>query len=61
MTLSDKDWDPGWTGQLKLEKPGPQVLNVKGIVNGVEMSAKLHRMPESESLLTKSRFHFTTD
>ena len=61
MRLSDKDWDPNWTAKLTLENPGPQLLRVKGTVNGVEMSAKLHRIPESEFPLTKSRFRFTTD
>jgi hypothetical protein len=61
ISLNEGDWDPGWKAQLKIENPEPHLLKLKGIVNGVEISAQLHKIPESEFILTKSRFRFLSD
>jgi uncharacterized membrane protein YphA (DoxX/SURF4 family) len=45
--LSD-DGDPDWKGKLTIERPQPNLLNLTGVVNGVNVSARLHRMDESQ-------------
>jgi uncharacterized membrane protein YphA (DoxX/SURF4 family) len=45
--LSD-DGDPDWKGKLTIQQPQPNLLNLTGVVNGVDVSARLHRMDESQ-------------
>jgi uncharacterized membrane protein YphA (DoxX/SURF4 family) len=45
--LSDSG-DPEWKGKLTLQQPQPNLLNLTGVVNGVTVNARLHRMDESQ-------------
>ena len=45
--LSDSG-DADWKGKLTLRQPQPSLLNLTGIVNGVTVSVRLHRMDESQ-------------
>jgi hypothetical protein len=53
--------DPDWKGKLTLQQPQPNLLNLTGIVNGVVVSAKLHRMDESQFLLKNEKVSLIVD
>jgi len=52
--LSDEG-DPEWKGKLTIQQPQPNLLNLTGVVNGVDVSARLHRMDESQFELKNER------
>ncbi len=58
--LSDSG-DPDWKGKLTLQQPQPNLLNLTGIVNGVTVSAKLHRMDESQFVLKNEKVSLIAD
>jgi uncharacterized membrane protein YphA (DoxX/SURF4 family) len=53
--------DPDWKGKLTLQQPQPNLLNLTGIVNGVTVSARLHRMDESQFLLKNEKMSLILD
>jgi uncharacterized membrane protein YphA (DoxX/SURF4 family) len=55
------DGDSKWKAVLTLSQPGPQLLSVQGTANGIEVSAKLHRLDESKVPLTSRGFHFINE
>ncbi len=58
--LSDSG-DPDWKGKLTLQQPQPNLLNLTGIVNGVTVSARLHRMDESQFVLKNEKVSLIVD
>jgi len=58
--LSDSG-DPDWKGKLTLQQPQPNLLNLTGIVNGVTISARLHRMDESQFILKNEKVRLIVD
>jgi len=58
--LSDSG-DPDWKGKLTIEQPQPNLLNLTGVVNGVTVSAKLHRMDESQFDLKNEKVSLVDD
>lgn len=49
--------DDQWKGQLKFEQPRSDLLNLDGEVNGVTITARLHRMDESRFILQNESFN----
>jgi uncharacterized membrane protein YphA (DoxX/SURF4 family) len=58
--LSDNG-DPVWKGKLTLQQPQPNLLNLTGIVNGVTVNARLHRMDESQFVLKNEKVSLIAD
>ena len=54
VELSDSG-DPEWKGRLTIQQPQPNLLYLTGVVNGVDVSARLHRMDESQFDLKNER------
>jgi len=52
--LSD-DGDKDWKGHLTLQQPQQGLLDLQGEVNGMVISARLHKMDESRFPLTNER------
>jgi hypothetical protein len=50
--------DPAWKAKLMLQQSGKDLLNLQGTVNGVPISATLHRVEISELPLVKGKFRF---
>jgi hypothetical protein len=55
--LSDSD-DPGWKAVLTMKSAGKDLLEIKGAVNGVPVTAVLHREEVSQFPLTRDEIHF---
>jgi hypothetical protein len=49
--------DAAWKADLKLQQPGPNLLNMQGMVNGVNVAAKLHKMDESRFRIRDEGLH----
>ena len=54
--LTDES-DPAWKAGFKLQRLGPNALQVQGTVNGVNVTAALHRMDESRFKVRDQGLH----
>lgn len=61
LTLSSNFCDSNFTAKLAIEKVGTELLKMKGVVNVLNVSAELHKLPVSNFRLTNSRVHWVTD
>jgi hypothetical protein len=61
LTLSKNFYDSSFAAKLAIEKVGSELLKMKGVVNGLHVSAELHKLPVSKFRLTNSRVHWITD
>jgi hypothetical protein len=53
--------DPAWTGELKIQQPSADLLNLQGKVNGQDVSIKLHRVSDSSFRLTNGEYRLIRD
>jgi hypothetical protein len=53
--------DPNWKATLTMEPSGKDLLQLKGTVNGVPITATLHRDDLSRFPLTQEEIHFIQD
>lgn len=61
LTLSKNFYDSNFAAKLAIEKVSAGLLTMKGVVNGLNISAELHKLPISKFRLTNSRVHWVTD
>jgi len=50
--------DAVWRCDLRIDRPAEGLLNLRGQINGVEASVRLHRMPTEKLRLLTSHFHW---
>jgi len=50
--------DPAWNASLALQQTGENLLNMQGTVNGIPISAKLHRREIPDFPLTQEKIQF---
>lgn len=60
MVLRKRD-DPKWTTTLRFQKTAPDVLAVRGMVDGQNIEARLKRVDASEFLLVNRGFHWINE
>ncbi|HEU4432043.1 MAG TPA: hypothetical protein VFR51_01520 [Pyrinomonadaceae bacterium] len=60
LTLSKRE-DPSWKTVLTYEEVSPDVITLTGPLEGLEMSARLHRTGERKFLLTDRGFHWINE
>lgn len=59
--LLTDDSDPNWKATLTMEPSAKDLLRLKGTVNGVPITATLHREDLSRFPLTQEEIHFIQD
>jgi hypothetical protein len=60
LTLRRRD-DPSWNTVLTYERVSPEVITLAGMLNGLQMTARLHRTEERKFLLTDRGFHWINE
>ena len=53
--------DPGWKTELVYENPEPDILSLRGQVDGHQVHVKAHRIDPSKFLLTSRGFHWINE
>ncbi len=61
LALSKNVYDSNFAAKLAIERVGTQLIKMKGVVNGLNMSAELHKLSTSKFRLMNSRVHWVTD